>query len=286
MNSIYYVVVPLLALLGTSFTQKSTPSPVTCHDPNAVAQEPMAAFLNDPSFAAAHPVPGNAGYAGAGETVTLSPSDGKPSKAILFKASKPGAKWLFVIHEWWGLNDWIKLESERYYKELGDVNVLVLDMYDGRIATSPDSAGKFMQQMKQDRGSAIVNAAIAFAGKDARISTVGWCFGGGWSLQASLLASKQAVACVMYYGMPVPDVEKLKTLNSPVLFVLANQDKWITPKVANDFAANMKSAGKSLEIKAYDADHAFANPSNPKHNAELASQAFASSIGFIRANLK
>jgi carboxymethylenebutenolidase len=83
-------------------------------------------------------------------------------------------------------------------------------------------------------------------GPKAHIATIGWCFGGGWSLQTSLLAGKKAVACVMYYGMPEQDVNKLKTLNADVLGNFANKDQWINPKVVAKFDADMKAAGKKV----------------------------------------
>lgn len=272
-----------ILLWNALFAPVETMQPALCHDPNDGS---MAAFVADPSFVSAHESPAAHAYEGGGKAVVLKAADGTTVNAVEFRASKPSNKWLFVVHEWWGLNDWIKTEAEKYYGSLENVNVLALDMYDGKVASTPDSAGKLMQAMDAKRGEIIVKAAVAYAGKNAKIATVGWCFGGGWSLQASLIAGKQAAACVMYYGMPVSDVEKLKTLAPKVLFVLATQDRWITPEVAAAFEANMKKAGRSVQVSSFDADHAFANPSNPKHNAELAKKAFDESLAFIKAGLK
>jgi carboxymethylenebutenolidase len=54
-------------------------------------------------------------------------------------------------------------------------------------------------------------------GNKAKVFTIGWCFGGGWSLQTALLGGNQVVGCVMYYGMPEADVNKLKTLHCDVI---------------------------------------------------------------------
>ncbi|MFN7328198.1 MAG: dienelactone hydrolase family protein, partial [Bacteroidota bacterium] len=179
-----------------------------------------------------------------------------------------------------------KREAENLYNELGNVNVLALDMYDGKLATDPQTAGKYMQEFKKERGEQIVKAALAFAGTNAKIGTIGWCFGGGQSMQASLLAGKQAVACVIYYGQPEENTEKLKGLNCDVLNIWPKQDTWITKQVIDKFEANMKTAGKKLTVKSYDADHAFANPSNPKHNKEFAVDANKHTIAFIKERLK
>jgi carboxymethylenebutenolidase len=85
-------------------------------------------------------------------------------------------------------------------------------------------------------------------------------------MQASLTAGMQATACVIYYGMPEENLDRLKSLNGDVLDIWGTKDGWINAEVAKKFEANMKAAGKSLSIKSYDADHGFANPSNPMGN--------------------
>jgi carboxymethylenebutenolidase len=202
------------------------------------------------------------------------------------KAKKPTNNWLFVIHEWWGLNDFVKHESEKIYNDLGDVNVLDLDLYDGKVAATREDAGKYMQAVKEDRAQAIIKGALAYVGPNAHIATIGWCFGGGWSLQASILAGKQDVACVMYYGMPEQDVNKLKALHADVLGNFANKDGWINPKVVATFEENMKAAGKKLEVHQYDADHGFANPSNPIYDSAATKDAYEHTIAFLKPRLK
>lgn len=218
--------------------------------------------------------------------ITFKTTDGKEASGYLLMAKKKTNNWVFVFQEWWGLNDHIKREAEQLYLDLGNVNVLALDMYDGKLATTPADAGKYMGEFKQDRGNAIVKGAIAYVGKNAKIATVGWCFGGGQSMQASLTAERQAVACVIYYGMPEGDVSRLKKLNCDVLAIWPTQDKWINKEVMDKFEADMKTAGKKLTIKAYEADHAFANPSNPKHNKDFTADAYKNTLEFFKARLK
>ena len=129
-------------------------------------------------------------------------TDGIEANGYLIEAKVKTNNWVFVFQEWWGLNDNIKREAENIFKDLGNVNVLALDMYDGKVATTGDDARKYMSEFKQDRGNAIVKGAVAYAGSSAKIGTIGWCFGGGQSMQAALTAGSQAAACVIYYGMP------------------------------------------------------------------------------------
>lgn len=249
--------------------------------------EKFALFVEDENFNMSHPDPlPYIHQSDVGKMVTFKTPDGKQAGGYVLMAKKKSNNWIFVFQEWWGLNDHIKRESEKLYNDLGNVNVLAIDMYDGKLATTREDAGKYMGEFKQDRGNAIVEGAIAFAGKSAKIGTIGWCFGGGQSMQASLTAGKQAAACVIYYGMPETDVERLKKLNTDVLNIWPTQDQWINKEVTDKFEANMKSAGKKLTTKAYDADHAFANPSNPKFNPEFTADAYKSTLEFFKARLK
>jgi carboxymethylenebutenolidase len=221
-----------------------------------------------------------------GKMIKFKTPDGQEANGYIIENPKKTNNWILVFQEWWGLNDNVKRESEKLYKDLGNVNVLALDMYDGKVATDRETAGKYMGEFKQDRGNAIIKGALAYAGSTAKIGTIGWCFGGGESMQAALLSGSQAVACVMYYGMPEENMDRLKGLSGDVLFVFAAKDKWINQDVVTKFENNMKSAGKKLTVKKYDADHGFANPSNPIYDKSATEDAYKNSLEFLKARLK
>jgi len=221
-----------------------------------------------------------------GTNITFKASEGADAKGYFIKSKKKSNKWLIVIQEWWGLNDYIKKEADTYYTELGDVNVIALDMYDGNVAVTQDSAAKYMRSATPARLEAIVKGGLSFAGSDAKIYTVGWCFGGGWSLQTTILAGKQAAGCVMYYGRPENNIERLKTINCDVIGFFGNKDQGINPEVVNTFEKNMKSVGKNISVNHYDAGHGFANPSNPGYNKEATEDAHAKAIAFLKEHMK
>jgi carboxymethylenebutenolidase len=220
-----------------------------------------------------------------GERVSFASADGVDAQGYFIKSKKKSKKWLFVIQEFWGLNDYIKKEAETYFGELDNVNVLALDMYDGKVSAIRDSASAYMRAAKPERLENIVKAALAYAGTDAKIYTVGWCFGGGWSLQSSILAGKQGAGCIMFYGRPEKDVEKLKLLNADVIGFFGNLDKGIGPEVVSKFEENMKAAGKNLTAYRYEAGHGFANPSNPVFNKEAAEDSHIKAIAFLKAHM-
>jgi carboxymethylenebutenolidase len=245
----------------------------------------MAKFADDKEFQNQHEEPGAIEMEYKGKMVEFSTPDGKKGSAYALLPEEDVKKYLLVIHEWWGLNDHIKREAERLYDSLG-VGVLALDIYDGKVADTREDAGKYMQSVKEERAKAIIQGAIeAYATDNAPVATLGWCFGGGWSLQASILAGEQGAGCVIYYGMPVKEAQALAPLQASILGIFAEKDGWITPEVVTQFENLAKATGKDIEVHQFDADHAFANPSSPRYNEEAAQKANALALNFLREQL-
>jgi carboxymethylenebutenolidase len=245
----------------------------------------MSQFTKDEKFNEAHEIPEALDFKGTGKMITFETADGTPGSAYAIVNDLSSNKALFVIHEWWGLNDHIKQEADKLYSELKDVNIIALDLYDGKVTDNPDDAGKIMGSVKEERLDAIIKGALTYVGKDAKVGTIGWCFGGGWSLKSSILAGDQGAGCVMYYGMPVMEPAKLAPIKADVLGLFANKDEWITPKVVSDFEVVMKAIGKNISTKEFEADHAFANPSSPRYVEEAAQEANAMALAFLKERL-
>jgi len=245
--------------------------------------EQFAAFASNQEFRSMHadPLPFTLEDA-AGEMITFPVTGGEEGRAYLVKASKPTDKYLIIIHEWWGLNDYIKQQADKYAKAMPAVNVIAVDLYEGQVAETAEDASRMVQEVTTERATAILKGALTYSGKKAKVATLGWCFGGGWSLQTAIMAGKSAIGCVMYYGMPETDLKKLKTLKCDVLGIFAKKDQHITPKLVTDFQKNMKEAGKTLTVKTFDADHAFANPSNPGYNNKFAAQADKMAMDYLK----
>jgi carboxymethylenebutenolidase len=278
------------ALLSHTF-KSPEPKPLTaaCYIScfNAATRDLIQSDATKPGFAALHPYPKKIVFDNPlGNMVQFKALDGSMAQAYFIKAKKKTNKWLFVIQEWWGLNNNIKNEADKFSKELGDVNILALDMYDGKVAATPDSAMVYMRNAKADRLEAIVKAGLAYAGNEAKIYTVGWCFGGGWSLQSTILAGKQAAGCVMYYGRPETDIQKLKSINCDVIGFFGTKDQSIKIEFVDAFEKNLKETGKNVSIYKYEAGHGFANPSNPSFNKEATEDAHTKTIAFLKERMK
>ena len=172
---------------------------------------------------------------------------------------------LVVIHEWWGLNDWVKEQAQKYAGQ-GYV-ALAVDLYRGKVAANPDDAHILMRGLADDRGLRDLEAAFAYLSSrpdvDAgKIGSVGWCMGGGWSIKLAEDQPKLA-ACVVNYGALPSDPAIIAKIHAPVQGNFGADDQGIPTADVCAFEAAMKAAGKPTDIKIYDgAGHAFQNPNN------------------------
>jgi carboxymethylenebutenolidase len=203
--------------------------------------------------------------AGAQQPVTF-PSGDSTAHGLLYLPHGPGLHpALIVIHEWWGLNDWIKQEAAGYAAK-GYV-ALAVDLYRGKVATDPEMAHELMRGLPQDQGVRDLTAAVTYlkSRKDVkrdRIGAVGWCMGGGFALQLAIAApSLRAVA--INYGALATDKADLARIHAAVLGNFGGQDRGIPPEAVHAFEAAMRSLGKPVDAKIYpQAGHAFENPTN------------------------
>ena len=258
---------------------------------DAVACMPMESFeayrqeAVSESFGSLHPAPKKARSAERlGKSIRFKGSDGVEAGGYFIASKKPSKRWLIVIQEWWGLNENIREEADRYFTDLGDMNVIAVDMYDGKVAETPDSAMKIMRGVDQKRLKSIIEGAIGHAGPDASVYSVGWCFGGMWSLQTAIIAGAKAKGAVMFYGRPETDVEKLKTIQCDVIGFFGNLDSSPSPAMVNSFEENMRTSDKNLTVHRYEAGHGFANPSNPKFNKEATADSYSKAIAFLKSH--
>lgn len=242
----------------------------------------FAALSEDEKFTDAHEEPEEMSEGTfLGKMNFVEVKGGENARIYEIKSPKETNSYLFVFHEWWGLNDHIKSEADNWYDKLEDVNVIALDLYDGQITDKKEEAAELMQSNDSERSLAIIDAVLGYVGKNASIATVGWCFGGGWSLQAAIEAGDNAKAAVMYYGMPEENMDRLGKLKADLLGVFAEQDDWINKELIGAFEKNLESLDKNFEFYWYDAPHAFANPSNPGFDEKATEDAKSKVLEFL-----
>ncbi|MGH9615433.1 MAG: dienelactone hydrolase family protein [Acidobacteriaceae bacterium] len=190
---------------------------------------------------------------------------------------------IVVIHEWWGLNDWVKQQAKMFAGH-GYVT-LAVDLYRGQVATDPETAHELMRALPQDRGVRYLRSGVAYLKtlkyiQADRIGAVGWCMGGSFAMQLAI-AEPSLRAVAINYGALETEPAQLKKIHAAILGNFGALDRGITPQDVRDFAAAMKAIGHPVNVKEYpDAGHAFQNPSNkngyrPQDTADADRRMFA-----------
>jgi carboxymethylenebutenolidase len=212
-------------------------------------------------------------------------------KAVMYTPQGKGPfPALVVIHEYWGLNDWVKEQASKLADQ-GYVT-LAIDLYRGKVGTTPDEAHELMRGVPEDRANRDLLAASSYLRSQKnvdpkRVGSIGWCMGGGYSLNLALNDPKLKAA-VINYGHLATDDATLKKINAAILGIFGGQDRGIPVADVNTFEAQLKALGKTVEIHIFpDAGHAFENPNNKQgYRADDAAQAWKLTVDFLAKNLK
>lgn len=222
--------------------------------------------------------------------VTYAQVDGKPVQGFLARpADGENLPGIVVIQEWWGLNDNIRSMARQLAGE--GYTALAVDLYGGEVGTTRDEARSLMSAAMGNPSAAQDNLrqAISFLRDQqgaSRVGSIGWCFGGYWSLQTALLGQEDVHASVIYYGRPEGDKEKLVQLEAPVLGHYGSLDQGIPVDSIRQLETDLESLGKKAELHVYEgADHAFANPSGTRYHEAAAKQAWERTLAFFSSHL-
>jgi carboxymethylenebutenolidase len=195
---------------------------------------------------------------------------------------------VIMIHEWLGLNEHIKNQADILAKE-GYV-VLAVDLYRGEVATDSNRAMELASSVRNNPDSAIDNlqSAVNYVKSlkmvdSSRIASLGWCFGGDWSLQLALNSAENPLAAtVLYYGRPVTDAASLSGIDWPILGIFGDQDQAISVESVKQFASALNESGITNEIYLYEGvGHAFANPSGGNYAPRETADAWQKTIAFL-----
>ena len=227
------------------------------------------------------------------EAVAYATVNGEPVTGYLARPegeaadSLPG---LIVIHEWWGLNDNIRAMTRKLAAE--GYTALAVDLYGGRVAGTSDSAMAIMQDATAHPDRLLDNLTQAYRylvtrQQAPRVGSIGWCFGGGWSLRTALALPDSLDAAVIYYGEPVTDRSRLATLDMPLLGLYGAQDQGIPVERVREMERTLNDLGKNAQIVVYEgAGHAFANPSGERYVPLVAEDAWNTTTAFLARYVK
>ena len=200
------------------------------------------------------------------------------------KKAYPG---VVMIHEWWGLNDNIKQTADQLAKE-GYV-VLAVDLYDSQVATTREEAMKYRAEADEQNTTQRLQAAAQYLKNEQatpKIASMGWCYGGGKSLDLAL-SGEPLDATVIYYGSLVTDESKLKSIQWPVLGIFGDKDTSIPVDTVNSFDQTLDNLNITNEIYIYPGvGHAFANPTGANYAPEETKDAWKKTTEFLAKNLQ
>ena len=245
-----------------------------------LASLPLATVLSYPDLAAAQ----------ADRTAPLEidlPDGGTASGVIAMPETLP-APAVVLIHEWWGLNDQIKSMAAEL-ASLGYI-AFAIDLFGGQVAASPEEARLLTGDVDPARATAQLSGAIAHLREhedsSGKVGTVGWCFGGAWSINASMAAPVDAT--VVYYGRLPQTADELASLEGPVLGHFGTEDGSIDEVMVGGFERAMSAAGKAdaLDVEWYVANHAFANPTSSRYDQDDAELAWSRTQTFLARHLR
>ena len=227
----------------------------------------------------------------AEETVSFKSGDETVNGFLVTPEGKGPFPAVLVIHEWWGLDDWVKDQTRALARE-GYV-ALAADLYRGKVTNKQEEAHQLMMGTPRDRALRDLRAAFNhLAGRPDvrkdRIGVIGWCMGGMYSL-ALATEEPRLAAVVAYYGAPPTDAAAVAKIKAPVLGNYGAEDKGPAPEQVKAFEDALKKAGKTVDAKIYPgAGHAFANPNNPwgGYREAAAKDAWQRTVTFFAKYLK
>ena len=196
---------------------------------------------------------------------------------------------LIVIHEWWGLTNWIKNNADSFADD--GYAALAIDLYRGKSASDPKEAAELSGSVPKERAVTDLKAAYDYLQNlpnvdKEKIGSIGWCMGGGYSLQAALNIPTLD-ACIIAYGRLTDNINEVKKINCPVLGIFAENDPNITPAKVHNFENLLKDEGKENHIFIYpNVSHAFMNPDNKNgYSDSTANEAWNEIYSFLDENL-
>jgi carboxymethylenebutenolidase len=274
----------LIALVTLACASKTNGEAAAPPPAAAPPSSPSQTYISEEAFIALHQHTDQPAPAAKGELIQI----GQDRAYLSLPKDRPAPMpAVIVIHEWWGLNENVMHWADRIAAE--GYAAIAVDLYQREVTDDPKKAMEIMKSVDNGRALQTLTAAHAFAKQDPRVQatklgSIGWCFGGGWSLHASLALPMDAT--VIYYGHLTDNAEELKSLKGPVLGIFGDKDQGIPPQAVDAFERALGTAQIRHQILRFPADHAFANPSSARYDKVSATAAWEAARKFLAENLK
>jgi carboxymethylenebutenolidase len=229
-----------------------------------------------------------------GEYVDIKlPGSQAPIKTwVVYPERKEKAPVVIVIHEIFGLSEWIRAVADQLAKD-GFIGVAP-DLISGKGPSggNSDSVSSRDELIKLVRGltpeetvmrlNAIYDYALKIPAGNKKIATIGFCWGGATSF---LYATQQPglSAAVVYYGT-TPEIAALAGIKAPVLGLYGENDARVNATI-DAAVSEMKKLGKTYQVEIFKgAGHAFLRAQSGQDGANLkaAESAWPQMLAFLR----
>lgn len=179
-----------------------------------------------------------------------------------------------MVHEWWGLNEFIKGKA----RELAAMGyaVFAVDMYgNGRISADPQTAAKMAGEVRgTPRMRERVAAGLAILKKQTgvdsqRIAAMGFCFGGTAVLELAYGGAAISGIVTFHAGIISPKPEELGAIKTKLLILHGADDPFVPADSIARFQECLRKARADWQMVYFgNAVHAFTNPSNGSDNSK------------------
>ena len=196
---------------------------------------------------------------------------------------------VIVIHEIWGLVDHIKDVANRLARE-GFVGFAV-DLFDRKVISNMEEGRQIRQALTEQRIFGDLDGAFTYLKTldyvlPNRIGSVGFCMGGGLSLQLAC-RNEELAAAVVFYGRNPSPIDLVKNIRCPVLGNYAGADKGISEEDIALLKQTLAKYRKEFDAKIYPgAPHAFFNDARETYRPEAAKDAWERTLRFFNTYLK
>ena len=214
-----------------------------------------------------------------------------PSTATTTGATSMKLPAIIMVHEFWGLNDNMRTMANTLAKQAGYV-VLAVDLFKGQSTNDPNQGSQLVKMASSNPQETVSNlqTAVKYVTSlpfvdSSKIASIGWCFGGGQSLQLALHSEQHPLAAtILYYGTPlVTDKQELSKIKWPVLGIFGDHDQANPVPFINSFKAALDADGITNQIQIYKGlGHAFANPSGANYAPQQTADAWQKTLAFLK----
>lgn len=217
--------------------------------------------------------------------VAFAHTTGKATGFLVLPRDRRRHRAIIVIHEWWGLHEWVNEQAEKLAAN-GYVS-LAVDLYQGKVAADPSEARKLKRGLRQEQAIGDLKAAFdCLVGRPdvdpKHIGSLGWSMDGGLAVQLAIHEPRLA-ACVVKYGPLPTNTGYIQKIGAPVLGIVGALDRGMPADKVRAFEECMKLAGRRVDIEIYGgAGHAFENPTNRGHRSEAAADAWSRTLEFFK----